>query len=188
LAGKVLASGVAGIVQLAVWAAAGFFVSAQLFSGSSTSTSAQTLLDIGNALSPPIVAAFAAFFVLGFLQYALLFAGAASLISRTEDLGSVTVPMVLPAVAAVMISQFALASPAAPVVVVCSFVPLLSPFIMFTRMLIAEVPAWQVATAFAINAGALAAIIPIAGKLYRVGLLLYGRAPKIGQIWAVLRS
>ena len=54
---------------------------------------------------------FVAFFVLGFFQYATLYAAAASLVSRTEDLGSVSGPIVLPVVAGFLIAQFAFANP-----------------------------------------------------------------------------
>lgn len=188
LAGKVLATGSAGLLQIAVWSAAGIAVAGNLTTGSSGAPSAETLIALAEALTPSIVVAFLASFVLGFLEYSLLFAGAASLISRTEDLGSITVPLVLPVLAAFMIAQFAMAAPESPTVVIASFVPLLSPFVMFTRMLIVTVPAWQVAVAFALNVAALSLIVPFSGKLYRVGLLLYGRTPKLAQIWAVLRS
>ena len=186
LGGKVLATGAAGLLQLAVWSAGGLAVAAN--SVTSAGSSPQTLLEVADALTPAILAAFLAFFVLGFLQYSLLFAAVASLVSRTEELGSVTVPLILPVIAALLIAQYAVATPTATAVVVTSFIPLISPFVMFTRMLIVEVPAWQVAASFAINVAVLLAIVPLAGKVYRVGLLLYGRAPKVTQIWAVLRS
>ena len=186
LGGKVLATGTAGLLQLAVWSATGVAIAGKLTSGGATSL--QTLADIGYALTPGIVAAFLGFFILGFLQYSMLLAAFASLVSRTEELGSVTLPLFLPVIAAVLIAQYAIATPAATSVVVTSFLPLLSPFVMFTRMLIVDVPAWQIAASFSINVVTVLAIVPLAGKLYRVGLLLYGRAPNLAQIWAVLRS
>ena len=71
---------------------------------------------------------------------------------------------------------------------ITSFIPLLSPFVMFTRFMVATVPLWQVGVAILLNIAALAVIVPFAGKLYRVGLLLYGRTPKLSQIWTVLRT
>lgn len=186
LAGKVLATGASGILQLAVWSAAGFSLVGR--NGDAHQAAAETAIEILGALTPPIVFAFIGFFIVGFLEYSLLFASVASLITRTEELGSVTFPLALPAVAALFIAQFATDVPNAPTVVVTSFVPLLSPFVMFVRMLMSEVPGWQVALSFALNIAVLAAIVPFAGKLYRIGLLLYGRAPKLTQIWAVLKS
>ncbi|MGH7684526.1 MAG: ABC transporter permease, partial [Vulcanimicrobiaceae bacterium] len=186
LAGKVLATGASGILQLAVWSAAGFALVGR--GGDAHQAASETVLEILGALTPPIVVAFIGFFIIGFLQYSLLFASVASLITRTEELGSVTFPLALPAIAALLIAQFGTDVPNAPPVVITSFVPLLSPFVMFVRMLMSDVPAWQVALSFALNIAVLAAIVPLAGKLYRIGLLLYGRAPKLTQIWTVLKS
>jgi len=134
------------------------------------------------------VVAFLAFFIIGFLQLATLFAGAASLINRTEDLGSITFPLVMPVVAAFIIAIAALSSPDAPLAVVCSYVPLLAPFVMFARIAVSNVPLWQVAASVGINLVALYAIAVLAGKIYRVGMLLYGRSPSLRQVWSVIRS
>lgn len=187
LAGKVLATGATGCIQLVLWCAAGFTVVIGAL-GSAHQAPVQMMVTVGHAISPWIAAAFLTFFVIGFLEYALLFAAVASLITRTEELGSVTIPLALPVVAALLIAQYATDSPNVPVAVATSFVPLLSPFVMFTRMLVSDVPAWQVVISLALNVAALAVIVPFAGKLYRIGLLLYGRAPKLTQIWTVLKS
>ncbi|MBV8149949.1 MAG: ABC transporter permease, partial [Candidatus Eremiobacteraeota bacterium] len=134
------------------------------------------------------IAAFLVFFALGYFQYATAFAAGASLISRTEDLGSVTGPMMLPVIIGFFIAQYALLTPDSQVSVVASLIPLLSPFVMFTRIVVTAVPPWQIALSIVLNVAALGAIVLAAGKLYRVGMLLYGRAPKFGQIVAVLRS
>lgn len=132
--------------------------------------------------------AFVTFFILGFLQYATLYAAAASLISRTEDLGSVSGPIVLPVVAGFLIAQLALVNPDAPFVVAFSLVPFISPFVMFTRIALETVPVWQVAVSIAINAVAAGLAFYVAGKVYRVGMLLYGKLPTVRQIFAVLRT
>jgi ABC-2 type transport system permease protein len=181
LGGKVLATGLAGILQLVIWSIT------ELAVGSQTG-SIKNVQVLMSAITPEVVIVFLIFFAIGFLEYALLYAAAASLISRTEDLGSFTLPLVLPVIAAFFLAQFAVQAPNAQTVVVTSFIPLLSPFVMFTRFMVATIPFWQVGLAILLNIAALAAIVPFAGKLYRVGLLLYGRTPKLSQIWMVLRT
>lgn len=181
LSGKVLATGLAGILQLVIWCLTELVVGTK-------AGAIENFQALVNAITPEIVIVFLVFFVVGFLEYSLLFAAAASLISRTEDLGSFTFPLVLPVIAAFFIAQFALETPNSQTVVVTSFIPLLSPFVMFTRFMVTTIPPWQVGLAVLLNVAALAVIAPFAGKLYRVGLLLYGRTPKLSQIWAVLRS
>jgi len=126
--------------------------------------------------------------VLGFLQLSLLFAGMGSLINRTEDLGSISAPLIIPVVAALLVSMAALGNPDATWVVALSFVPIFSPFVLFARIAMTDVPTLQLVLAFAVNVAAVIAISAIAGKLYRIGMLLYGRAPNLKQVWQVIRS
>ncbi|MBV8643699.1 MAG: hypothetical protein JO225_07255 [Candidatus Eremiobacteraeota bacterium] len=87
-----------------------------------------------------------------------------------------------------MIAQFALQYPNAPNAVAFSLMPLLSPFVMFTRIAVSNVPAWQVVLSLALDVVAAYVLVRLAGKVYRVGLLLYGRPPSFRQIVATLRS
>jgi len=192
LTGKILASATLGFLQLAVWIAAAVFLGGGGGGGGTAQAQGDSgILSLANALdviTPGLVVAFLAFFIIGFLQLATLFAGAASLINRTEDLGSITFPLVMPVVAAFIIAIAALSSPDAPLAVVCSYVPLLAPFVMFARIAVSNVPLWQVAASVGINLVALYAIAVLAGKIYRVGMLLYGRSPSLRQVWSVIRS
>ncbi len=131
---------------------------------------------------------FVAFFIVGFLQYGVLYAAAASLINRTEDLGSVTGPLVVPVVIGFLLAQLTLQFPAAPQLIVASQIPLLAPFVMFTRIAVSTVPAWQIVLSLVINIAAAALFAFAAGKIYRVGLLLYGRPPSLKQVLATLRA
>jgi ABC-2 type transport system permease protein len=191
LTGKILATGATGVLQIAVWCAvayaAGPFIAAQ-FGDPNAGASAGGLFSIASLIRPGVLAAFVVFFIIGFVQYALLYAAAASLISRTEDIGSVVAPLVIPVVAGFLLAQVAVVAPNSGNVVALSLIPLVSPFVMFTRVAVATIPAWQIALALAINLGVIWLTALGAGKIYRVGLLTYGRPPKLGQVWAVIRS
>ena len=193
LIGKILASATLGFLQLAVFVGTAVYLGSGGSSGAAhvQSGSSEQLFSLSSALdviTPWIVLAFLAFFLIGFLQLATLFAGAASLINRTEDLGSITLPLVMPVVAAFLIAIVALDAPDTPLVVVTSYVPLLAPFVMFARIVVSNVPFWQIALSLAINVAALWGIAVLAGKIYRVGMLLYGRSPSLRQVWSVIRS
>jgi ABC-2 type transport system permease protein len=189
LYGKTFAAAVIAIVQLGLWIATAVALLPGALSQLSGATPAKGAGG-GAAFSidPGLFVAFFAFFVLGYLQYAAIYAAAASLISRTEELGSVTTPVILPVVGAFFVAQYALVSPDAPLVVACSFIPFLSPFVAFTRLAVTEVPAWQTALALAVNVATVAACFWAAGKIYRVGMLVYGKLPSPRQIFAALRS
>lgn len=200
LTGKTLAAAALAILQIAIWVAGAALVLPHSFltatasdaNGASAATGMSGSAAVAAAsgpvlIDPTVFVAFALFFVFGYLQYATLYAAAASLISRTEDLGVVTTPVILPVVGAFFIAQYAMVEPSAPFAVVASFVPFISPFVMFTRIAISAVPVWQIVVAILLNAGLVAGCFFVAGKIYRVGMLLYGKLPTPKQIWNALR-
>ena len=190
LSGKIAASATLAILQMIAWVAIGFALGAHPGAASpldSADSSRATTFSLSN-VSAGDIAAFAAFFLLGYLQTATMFAAVGSLVNRTEDLGSLAGPLVIPIVAAFIIAATALAAPATPAVIITSFIPLIAPFVMFARIVVSDVPVWQIALSLAINIAATYGIAVLAGKIYRVGMLLYGRPPKFSQIWSVIRS
>jgi ABC-2 type transport system permease protein len=195
LAAKILASGATAMIQLAVWlatgaltvrAAAGMFLDSDSSAGLHPQSAALTTLPL--TLPTGEMLAFIAFFALGFIQFGVLYAAGASLINRTEDLGSVAGPLVVPVVIGFLLAQVSLINPNASNVVICSQIPLLAPFVMFTRIAVSSVPAWQIVLSLVLNVSAAVLLAWAAGKIYRVGLLLYGRPPSLRQVVAALRT
>ena len=191
LYGKIAAATATGLLQMALWAGGGLLL-AGTGGGSHVTAAASGAPDVSTILSGAVTApelvAFVVLFGLGFLQFSMLFAGIGSLINRTEDLGSISMPIVLPVVAGFILAMTALSMPDANWAVVTSFVPLVSPFVLFARIAMSNVPLWQIVIALLINVASAWAIAALAGKLYRVGMLLYGRPPSLKQIWSVIRS
>jgi ABC-2 type transport system permease protein len=188
LAGKVTAAGALGLAQITLWGVTGLALAPLGLGGMLDNTRAASPHVPLTLVALPTVGIFLAFFVLGFVQFATLYAAAASLISRTEDLGSVATPVILPVVGAFFLAQYASVAPNAPVSVIASFVPFVSPFVMFTRSTISNVPPLQLALALTINVAAAYACFNLAGKVYRGGLLMYGKLPSLAQVVAAVRS
>ncbi len=135
-----------------------------------------------------LLAIFCAFFFVGLLQLSSIFAAAGSLINRPEDLGSIGFPLILPIMAALMMGIFALSAPGATWVVVSSFVPFVAPFVMVARVMVDSPPGWQIAVSLLVNVVTLAVVAILAGRVYRVGMLMYGRAPTFGQMLKAMRA
>jgi ABC-2 type transport system permease protein len=192
LYGKIAAATATGLLQMALWAGGGLLLTAVSGSPHGAAAANTGTPDVSSillgAVTAPELAAFVILFGLGFLQFSMLFAGIGSLINRTEDLGSISMPIVLPVVAGFILAMAALGTPDASWAVATSFVPLVSPFVLFARIAMSNVPLWQIAVALAINVASAWAIAALAGKLYRVGMLLYGRPPSLKQIGSVIRS
>lgn len=179
LTAKILASTVLAVLQMATWLLIG-----GLLSGGSASAAGGSGVGAGAfaAVAPETVAGFLVFFALGFSQMSVIFAGAGSLVNRTEDLGAVGGPLFLPVIVAFILAIMTLSSPEAPFAVVASFIPILSPFVMFARIAVSSVPLSQIAAAGAIDLICVVIFAILGGRLYRVGMLLYGRAPSLRQL------
>jgi ABC-2 type transport system permease protein len=187
LTGKVLAAATLALAQVGIWLASGLLLSPLALSGlerNATSVAAVA----APTIQPTEIIAFVLFFLLGYLEFSIVNAAAASLVSRTEDLGSISAPLLMPVIGAFLIAQFAIVQPNAPWVVAFSFTPFISPFVMFTRIAVTAVPLWQMALAVGVNALTVAIAFYAAGKIYRVGMLLYGKLPSPKQIIATLRA
>jgi len=128
------------------------------------------------------------FFFLGFFSYSALYAGIGSLLSKPEEVQQYSVVFMLPIMAAYILAIFSLQFPDLPVVVWGSMVPLVSPLLMFTRISTGDVPAWQIVVSIGGSLLAIWGLTLLAGKLYRVGVLMYGKPPKPSEIWRALRA
>lgn len=140
------------------------------------------------ALSPLLLLACAAFFVLGFTLYALVYAAAGSLVSRAEDLQVIALPLSLIAIGGYMLAVAALGGGAGPTVRLASYVPFWSPFVMLTRLTIGRVEPWEIVLCFALLLATIAAAVWLCTRIYAAGVLLYGQRPGLRAIWRAVRS
>jgi ABC-2 type transport system permease protein len=159
LAGKILGLGALGLGQIVVIAVLG--VGGAL---------AFDLVDVPGDLIGTVVAV-VAWFLLGYAFYAALFAAAASLVSRQEDLGSVLTPTSVLLIAAFVISIQASAAPGGSLATTTSYVPGLSPMVMPVRMAAGEAAAWEVGVSVLLMVVAIALVVRIGGRIYAGALL-----------------
>jgi ABC-2 type transport system permease protein len=169
LAGKILGLGVLGLAQIVVIAALG--VGGAL---------AFDLVDIPGELVGTAVSV-VAWFVLGYAFYAAIFAVAASLVSRQEDLGTVLTPTTLVLLGGFIVGLQAAADPGGTLAMVTSYVPGLSPLVMPVRQAAGEVTAWEVGLAVALMLVAIALVVRLGGRVYAGALLSTGGRTRIRE-------
>jgi ABC-2 type transport system permease protein len=169
LAGKILGLGVLGLVQIVVVAVIGV-VGAVAFGV--VSFPAQL---IGT------VVAVVAWFVLGYAFYAAVFAAAASLVSRQEDLPSVITPTSMLLFAGLFISIRAATDPTGGLARVTSFIPGLSPLVMPVRQAAGGVAWWEVLIAVALMLVGIAVVVRLGGRIYAGALLRTGGKTKLRE-------
>jgi ABC-2 type transport system permease protein len=159
LAGKILGLGLLGLAQIVLIAAVG--VGGAL---------AFDLVDIPGELIGT-AGSVVGWFVLGYAFYAAVFAMAASLVSRQEDLGTVVMPTTLVLVVAFVVGIQASANPDGALAVVTSYVPGLSPLVMPVRQAAGDVAVWEIALSVVLMLVAIALIVRLGGRIYSGALL-----------------
>jgi len=137
----------------------------------------------------PLLLIYAVFFYLaGFFLYATLFAAVGSIVSRTEDLGQAVMPITMLTLVGFYIAMFGLNQPDSTLMVVCQYIPFFSPFLMFLRIGLAEPAWWEIALSIGILIASILAIGWLSAKIYRVGVLMYGKRPSMKEIVKAMKA
>lgn len=178
--GKVLASCIAGLVQLVA-----VFGSALVFYNLNKSYWGDNMIvDSIFNIPPELFVYMLVFFILGFLIYAFMFGAVGSTASKLEDINTSVMPITMLFIIAFFVVMFSMASGSIDntLMTVCSYIPFTSPMAMFTRICMSTVPLYEILISVAILIGSTLGIGFLAAKIYRVGVLMYGTTPKLGAI------
>jgi ABC-2 type transport system permease protein len=134
---------------------------------------------------------FGVYGVLGFLLFAVLYAAAASLVSRQEDVNAIVMPMTLVATAGYLVAVYTttgLIDIRADWLAVITQIPLVSPFMMLSRISSGQATAWEVVLSITLLVVAIVGALWVAARIYRAGVLLYGQRPGVRDVWRLVRS
>jgi ABC-2 type transport system permease protein len=176
MAGKVLGVGAVGLTQIAIWILL------------ATAASAPALLamagvkDSGFHIDPKVLPAFAVFFVGGYMLYSTLFAALGAMVNSEQEAQQWQTFVTLPIVVPVMMMMFVIRQPNAPVSVWMSMVPFFSPILMYLRIVVQTPPWWQIALSIALLVVTIWGVIWLCSRIYRVGILMYGKKPTLPEI------
>jgi len=139
-------------------------------------------------LTMPLLGAFLLFFVLGFGLYALIYAAAGSLVSRPEDLQVVALPLSIISMVGYLIAIAALGGASGTLVILGSYVPFWSPFVMLARLMAGRVEPWELGLSVALLLLGIAGALWLAIRVYSAGVLLYGQRPGMRAFVAAARG
>ncbi len=206
--GKIVGVGLVGLTQMVVWGVlmiaifagvssfmgvdAAQMQTAQMGSGMTQAQLQTSMQDVGGMSSALnelgrinwwyILPLYLFYFLCGYFLYASLYAAVGSAIG--DDLGegqSLTIPITLPIVMGLYIAIAASRDPDSPLAFWASMFPFFSPFVMPAR-LIAEPPIWQILLSAAILLASVVGLIWISGRIYRVGILMYGKKASLKEL------
>jgi ABC-2 type transport system permease protein len=188
LTGKVVGIGAAGLTQYAAIAIPTLLIVAF------QDRIAEALLGPGYAQGVPIVglslgllAAYGVFFLLGFTLFALIYAAMGSFVSRPDDLQTLSLPLSLLATLGYLTAVMALGGGGGTWVMIASFLPPFSPFVMLARLMVAAVEPWEVALSVGILVVSIGVVAVAASRMYAAGVLLYGQRPGLRAFVAAAR-
>lgn len=192
LMGKVIGVGAVGLVQLGIWGATGFYVTS-LFQGNGAAAggtavdgtaSGMTLPSVG----PDLVIVVLVFFLLGFFLYSSLYAAIGAMCNTQQEAQQANTPITM-LIGLGMLSMFALINePSGTMARVLSFIPFFTPIVIPVRYAIAPLPISEVLLAVGVMLLGIAGTVWLAARIYRVGVLSYGKKPTFKELWRWART
>ena len=177
MAGKVLGVGAVGLTQIGIWIVAGLMV---LKAG---------LLAAGADISitPTQVGFFILFFLLGYILYSSVAAALGAMTSSEQELQQLNMFLMLPLIACSVVILRVVTDSDGIIAKAFSFFPFCTPLIMYVRIAVHQPPVWQIALSIFDLILTIFAVLWFASRIYRVGILMYGKKPNLPEIFRWLK-
>jgi len=193
LMGKVLGVGAVGLTQFSIWAlsssailaGAGLFMAAGSPAGMDDPAMAAATAEAGftiPTIGAGLYVAFVFFFLMGYLIYSALFAAVGSAADNETDTQQLMLPISLPIIIPIMLVGPVASDPHSTLAVVASIIPFFAPMLMPLRLAMTDVPLWELGAAVLLMAGAFVGLIWLSARIYRVGILMYGKKASFAEM------
>jgi ABC-2 type transport system permease protein len=179
--GKLIGIGLVGLTQIGIWALSTAVLS--LFGATMFASQGAKIPNIPISL----LVYFVLYFVLGFFLYATLYAMVGAIVSSEEDAQQVQLPVTLLIVMPMLIFGVVMANPNSTSSIVLSMIPFFAPTLMMLRIAVINPPVWQVILSMVIMVATILGSVWVAARIYRVGILMYGKRPSIAELGRWLR-
>jgi ABC-2 type transport system permease protein len=178
--GKILGIGFVGLTQYSVWACLAIAITVPGAAAVMGMTEGIPHIPVGT------IGAFVLFFLLGYFLYASLYAALSAPFNTEQEAQQFVMIPVMMLVLTSTTWFFAFNQPNGTLATALSFFPFTAPLMMFMRISVQTPPAWQIAVSVAILVLTIWAVAWFAGRVYRVGILMYGKKPTLPEIfrWA----
>jgi ABC-2 type transport system permease protein len=181
MAGKILGLGGVGLTQYLIWISFGLALS----------TFGAAYLGLGQiirAVSPSTFFYFLLFYLLGYFLYATLYAGVGAICSTEQDAQQVQFPIIFLLMLPLMLSAPIIKNPDSGLAIVLSLIPFFSPMLMFLRMNLITPPLGQILASIFLLLLSIILMIWLVAKIFRVGLLMYGKRATLPEIVRWIRA
>ena len=185
MAGKILGIGALGLTQYAIWAL--MLGLLPRVGGMFAGHGAMGALARVPALPLHHMAFFILFFVLGYFLFATMFAGVGAMVNSDQEAQQLVVPVVMLVVIPLLFTFYIVGNPTSQMSTILSLIPFLAPLTMFARVVVLTPPAWEIALSILLLLATILAMIWLVGRIYRVGVLMYGKRPTLPELLKWIR-
>jgi ABC-2 type transport system permease protein len=176
MAGKVIGVGSVGLTQVGIWMMAAVLLTATPllthFLGGGTHIS----------LSAQQVGFFIVYFLLGYLLYSSIAAALGAMTNSEQELQQLNMFLVMPLAACMVALPLVLNSPSSIYARILSLIPFCTPLLMYMRISVSPVPWYEIVASIVLMSLTIFAVLWIASRIYRVGILMYGKKPNLPEI------
>ena len=178
LTGKILGVAAVGLTQIVVW------LSMIAIAGASTLPGlAAAGINLNQFVKPSMFVYFFIYFILAYLTYVCVYAIAGAACNSEKEAQQFIMPIMMLMLAPWFLMMPIVMNPDAPFAVAFSLSPVFGPITMFVRTLVTEPPVWHIVLSFAVSIATIAAFFWVTAKIFRVGILSYGKRPTIPELW-----
>lgn len=177
--GKMIGISLTGLTQLAVWGLA--FAAFVMFAAQGLS------LEIPK-VAPIVFVYFALFFLLGYFIYATIYVLVGSMVTTAQEGGMLAMPIILLLMIGFYMTFPVIQRPDSSFAFWASMFPFFAPITMLVRIVTKTPPFWQIALSLLIGFGTVVMLIWLAARIYRIGMLMYGKRATIPEVWRWVRQ
>lgn len=181
MVGKILGVGAVGVTQYAIWGLLATAGAAYLRGTSPTFAQAA-------AIPPATFAYFVLYFVLGFFLYAAAYAAVGAMATTEQEAQQLQMPITTLIVIPLIMMSMVMKDPGGTAATVMSFIPFFTPIMMMMRINLQPPPVWQIGASAAIMIVSIFAVAALSARIFRVGILMYGKRPTLPELLHWIRE
>ena len=182
MTGKILGVGLVGLTQV------GIYVASALLLPLLVPGAGGAMASILEALSPVRMLWFLVFFVLGYFMYTALFAAVGAVCNSEQEAQNLQSPVIMCLVIPMVATFFFVSQPDSTVARVVSLIPLFTPMVMVMRINTLAPPLWEILLSIVLTLGFTWLLFRGVAKIFRIGILMYGKRPTVPEILRWARS
>ncbi|HYX68666.1 MAG TPA: ABC transporter permease [Terriglobales bacterium] len=180
MTGKIIGVAAVGLTQIAIWAAL-----AGVLGGPTVIAVGQVFK--GVSIPPAALIFFGVFFLLGYLLYSSMYAALGALVSTDQEGQQLQIVVMGPLLFAYLMMFGVLRQPNSVLSFWLSLVPFFAPLLMYMRIMVQPPPAWQIGLSIVLMMATIYGMVSLCARIYRIGILMYGKRPTLPEIWKWLK-